>query len=260
LCWKQFTFDAVIYEIILDNSTRNVMKNITLVVLVVFFYACKHDNDTATPIVPVQGISLSIGYNVDNTPFRTDSFMYYTDAGYQYDVTMLDYYLSQISLIKPDSSTVLLKDFLYVCATDAGSNHVDLKDLPIGDYIGLQFNIGLDSLHNCTDALPATTDNLNMQWPEPMGGGYHFLRFEGHYAITGFAMHLGTSSCLIPVKIFKHIIISKNVKTPVNLVMNINEWFRNPYVFDFDTDGNYIMGNAAAMQKIAGNGVDVFNF
>ena len=73
-------------------------------------------------------------------------------------------------------------------------------------------------------------------------------------------MHLGTNACLIPIKINKRIVVSADGLTSVNLIMNINEWFRNPYIFDFNTDGNYIMGNLAAMKKIALNGTDVFNF
>ncbi len=41
--------------------------------------------------------------------------------------------------------------------------------------------------------------------------------------------------------------------------MNINEWYKNPEIYDFNTDGGYSMGNMMAMMKIAGNGADVFN-
>lgn len=228
------------------------------------FFSCKHDKDQTTPVTLVQGINLNIGYKVDNFSFLIDTFLYITDVGYQYKITKLNYYLSQLSLIKSDSTTLLLKDYQYVDAVVPSTNQLTLKNIPAGDYIGLQFNIGLDSIHNISNALATTADNINMQWPDPMGGGYHFLKFEGDYIDSsgnyGFAMHVGTNTCLIPVKIFKHVVILTNKTTPVNMVMNINEWFRNPNLFDFDVDGNYIMGNAAAMNKIAENGVDVFNF
>ena len=34
-----------------------------------------------------------------------------------------------------------------------------------------------------------------MAWPDVMGGGYHFLKLEGHYKkdslLAGYAMHIG---------------------------------------------------------------------
>lgn len=42
--------------------------------------------------------------------------------------------------------------------------------------------------------------------------------------------------------------------------MNLNEWFRNPFIYDFNIDGNYSMGSSAAMAKLKANGVDIFHF
>lgn len=159
---------------------------------------------------------------------------------------------------------MLLKNYHYVDAMNSSSNLLVLKDVPVGNYIGISFNIGLDSAQNISDGLPATTDNVNMKWPNPMGGGYHFLKLEGYYkdttATPGYAMHLGTNSCLVPIKLFKPINVTTDSKIPLGLVMNINEWYKNPTTFDFNKDGNYIMGNAAAMKKITDNGRDVFSF
>jgi uncharacterized protein YwgA len=41
--------------------------------------------------------------------------------------------------------------------------------------------------------------------------------------------------------------------------MNINEWYANPAVYDFEVDGNYSMGLSAAMLKLSKNGKDVFS-
>lgn len=233
-------------------------------VLFIMLFSCKKDETIGEIAEAQQGIDLSIAYKVDNESLVTNHFNYETQAGYKYSVTNLVYYLSQISLVKSDGSNILLKKFQYVDATVSETNHLILENVPEGNYLGITFNIGLDSLQNRSDMLPATPENINMQWPEPMGGGYHFLRLEGHYKDSsgtfGYAMHLGTNACLIPIKMNKRIAVSANKLTSVNLVMNINEWFRNPYTFDFNTDGNYIMGNPAAMKKIAVNGTDVFNF
>ena len=45
-----------------------------------------------------------------------------------------------------------------------------------------------------------------MAWPTAMGGGYHFMKVEGHYldtsnTIQGFAIHLGKNNNLVNVLI-----------------------------------------------------------
>ncbi|MBI2272049.1 MAG: hypothetical protein HYU69_17050 [Bacteroidetes bacterium] len=234
-------------------------------IFMVFLFSCKKESQRpANPAPPSQGIDLSVSYKVDSDVFMTNHFMYKTQAGYDYSITRLVYYLSEISLIKADSSGYLLKDYQYMDALTFQTNQLTLTNIPAGNYIGLKFNIGLDSIHNISDTLAVTPENINMQWPQMMGGGYHFLKLEGYYKDSsgtyGYNMHLGTNNCLIHVKLYKPITISTDTKTPVSIVMNINEWFRDPHVFDFNVDGNYIMGNAVAMKKIAENGTDVFSF
>lgn len=242
------------------------MKNVALVlglIMVLFVASCKKGNEPE-PTIHTQQIDLSISYKVDEESFMENCMMYQNKAGNEYSITKLVYYISQVSLIKADSGKVLLKNYHYVDAMNSSSNLLVLKDVPVGNYIGISFNIGLDSAQNISDGLPATTDNVNMKWPNPMGGGYHFLKLEGYYkdttATPGYAMHLGTNSCLVPIKLFKPINVTTDSKIPLGLVMNINEWYKNPTTFDFNKDGNYIMGNAAAMKKITDNGRDVFSF
>jgi len=241
------------------------MMKYTIVFLFLFIvFSCKKNKpDEPTP-VPNE-ITFSLGYMVDANPFYLNSKIYMNKAGNKYSISRLEYYISQLCLIKPDSSKVLLKDYQYVNATVMETNKLTSKNVPAGKYIGICFNIGVDSIHNIEDGLPVNTDNVNMIWPMMMGGGYHFLKLEGYFddpggVAYGFAMHLGTNSCLVPVKLFKEIFVAQDSNLEFNLTMNVNEWFQNPNIFDFNADGNYIMGNAAAMLKIAQNGVDVFSF
>jgi hypothetical protein len=236
---------------------------------IIFFFlvSCRKDHETPLPTPTPQSteMELNLAYNVDGNPFITNSLVYLNTAGNTYSITKLVYFLSQISLIKADSSIVLLKDYSYVDASIAATNQWSFKDMPAGNYIGIKFNIGLDSLHNISDTLANTIDNINMKWPDMMGGGYHFMKLEGYFKDStgtsyGYNMHLGTNISLVPIRLFKNISITANAMNPLNLKMNINEWFRNPHTYNFNTDGNYIMGNAILMKKIADNGVDVFSF
>jgi hypothetical protein len=234
--------------------------------LLIFLFSCKKDTTTIPPTsagsIPIQGLDLSFNYKIDNDPFMVNHFMYYTPAGYNYSISNISYYISRLNLIKADSTYLPIKDFLFIDALTSETNDFILATIPEGDYIGIKFNIGLDTSQNISFILPPTTENNNMQWPQLMGGGYHFLKLEGNYKDTlgtyGYAMHLGTNNCLIPIKFFKPITITKDTKTTIRFTMNINEWFKNPNLFDFNTDANNIMGDSINMKKIAENGSDVF--
>ena len=242
------------------------MKSATplFVFLFIFILSCKKKTPDPDLITTPTELSIDVSYKVDLAGLTANVFNYQTQAGYTYDVSKLVYYISQVSLIKPDSTSVLIKDYQYLDAFIPATNQIVLKDVPAGQYIGMKFNIGLDSIHNISFSLPATNENIGMQWPDMMGGGYHFMKLEGNFKDStgthGYAMHIGTNKCLVPIKIYKPVNVIANAKTPIHLVMNINEWYRNPHVFDFNKDGNYIMGNMNSMKKIVENGMDVFTY
>ncbi len=133
--------------------------------------------------------------------------------------------------------------------------------IPVGIYSSVTFYIGLDSLTNKTGILPNSLENINMAWPDMMGGGYHFMKMEGHFldstnTINGYAMHLGKNPNLVTININKQINLKINQEK--KLIMNINEWYKHPLIYDFNVDGNYSMSVMSAMMKLSKNGKDVF--
>jgi hypothetical protein len=223
-----------------------------------------------TPPPTSQGtITLNINYSVDSAALLWDTIVYKNAAGFKYSVTTLQYFLSDIYLIKQDSSKIKIQSYYYADASIPATGSFSITNVLNGNYIGICFNIGLDSALNIfPGGLPDQSVYNDMQWfPSgvPNGGGYHFLKFEGNYVDTnglqyGFAMHLGSDSCLIKENpLYKAISINNNQVT-LTMTMNLNEWFRNPYTYNFDTDGSFSMGNMPAMLKLVANGAKVFHF
>ncbi len=238
------------------------MKKIIFpIILIASFFACKKEE----VIEPEKtgNIRFSLGYEADGQTIVTDTIKYPIDAGYLISVATLDYYLSEIKLIRYDGVEVTVKDFHYASLKDAATNDISCSAPLQGSYKGIRFNIGIDSAHNVPDGLPNTTDNNNMIWPIPMGGGYHFMKFEGYFSDStgtfGYAMHLGKNENLVKVQLDTNFTIGDNAIN-IPLVMNVNEWFRNPYIYDFNVDGNYSMSSGPAMDKLKSNGTDVFHF
>lgn len=204
-------------------------------------------------------LQIQLHYKVDNLPLVFDSLLYYCSAGYNYEVTRLHYYLSGFVFTMADGAVYNHNQVYYIDARQAAMNSIHFPSFPKGICNKLNFYIGIDSLKNKTDLLPPTFDNINMGWPDAMGGGYHFIKLEGHYldsAVSkGFAMHIGKNQFLVPVQIDHPPIISGKL----SLTMNINEWFRHPYVYDFKLHGSYSMNSDSAMQLLSANGKDVFD-
>lgn len=213
------------------------------------------------PVPPVVGsVNFKIQYKVDGEQLTFDTIRYLNSAGNAYSVTKLEYYISDLTLIRGNGTVYSSKDIHYLNARS--TNKFTLADIPPGNYVGMSFHIGLNVDTNKTGKLPGKTENLNMAWPEPMGGGYHFLKFEGHFkdstgATLGYAMHVGTDICLMKVTI-DHPFDIRYLNQAQVMTMNVNQWFTDPVTYDLST-ANYIMGDPDNMLKIAGNGVNVFS-
>ena len=234
---------------------------IGIIVLVAFLLAQCGPVET---LPTIGSVNLTMEYKVDDVPLVPDSMIYQNKAGNQYSVNKLEYYLSNFELKKSDGRTIKVKGIYYINAFSTSWNRFLLDSIPVGTYDSLSFYVGLDSAQNLTDYLPNTTENANMFWPVPMGGGYHFMKMEGYYSDasgnnSGYAMHLGRNMNVVKVNIPMNFIV-KYKNEEGKLKMNINEWYRNPNDFNFDTDGRYIMGDGVAMQKIAQNGKSAFTF
>ena len=235
------------------------MKNLLVFVFILSFTACSKEDDPA-PVVEKK-LTLDLSVVSGNSAVQFDSIMYTNAAGNVYSVSRLQFYISNIQLIKPDSSLVTISEFNYVDARVSSTLSVT-RSIPIsGHFIGMKLQLGLDTAHNKSNFLPAIAENINMAWPDMMGGGYHFMKFEGVYvdgmSTPGFAMHLGRNAYLTNC-VISHSFDLVNGSNKMNLVMDLNEWFANPHIYDFNIDGNSSMGDMNDLLKLSQNGIDIF--
>ncbi|MBL0309774.1 MAG: hypothetical protein IPP77_08910 [Bacteroidetes bacterium] len=231
----------------------------TLFLVIVAGSGC---NKSDPPVIS-STVLLNTSYNVDDHSLIFDSLMYVNAAGNLYSLNRLEYYISGITLLKESGDSIRFDSIFYIDAQTLNTNSFSLKDVPVGNYIGMTFHLGLRPDQNVSNSLPATSENVNMAWPDPMGGGYHFMKMEGHVkdsvSSQGYAVHLGNNMNLVTCVILHPFKIEKAYEN-IDLAMNINEWYSNPYTYDLLLDGNYTMGSMALMSKISKNGADVFTF
>ncbi|HEY9176264.1 MAG TPA: MbnP family protein [Flavipsychrobacter sp.] len=238
------------------------MKNriFILMMAVLVVSACRKEKENVIPTPTVGDLTINLGYHVDGEQLLFDSLRYTNAAGNMYSVTKVHYYLSRFRFynrgeVKYSSDTIIYADA-------AQTTSFTFRSLPATIYDSVSFYIGLDEAQNISNSLPATAENVNMGWPDVMGGGYHFLKLEGHWMDStgklGYAMHIGKNGFLVRSGMKKGITIPGGKTSVMKLMMNINRWFANPNTYDLAKDGVYSMGNAPLMKKLSENGEDVF--
>lgn len=219
------------------------------------------ESDSTSDLYSSAKIALSV--NCDNISIIYDSLNYTNSSGNIYSIHNINLYISNISIKRDDGFLYKSKQIFYMDPNINGKNILQIDSIPKGNYNEIRFLVGIDSTRNIDFGMPTTTDNLNMAWPSAMGGGYHFIKIEGHYldsinVTKGYAIHLGKNENLVPIIINKNLSQLSSLHN-YSLQFNINEVFKNPYTYNLNIDKNYTMSDSLAMKKIKLNMQDAFS-
>lgn len=227
-----------------------------LLVATVYTTGCKKDKTT-----PFGKLVLKLEHKVDNAPLVWDSTMYTNEAGNRYGIERVQYYLSDFHFYSNRQPAYAIDSVFFVDAREAGKTTFTFPDCPTGYIDSVTFLIGVAPEHNISNKLPATADNIAMGWPDMMGGGYHFLKLEGHCEdgaqVRGFAAHIGKQGFQVHAGTRFNAHVNSDKPGEIIMTMNINEWFRGPYTYNL-LNGGYSMGNEQLMGLLKENGADVF--
>ncbi len=236
------------------------------VVLALLCSACTHE--------PSGHIKLNFSFVVDNDSLRLDTCMYRNAAGNLYEVNDVQFFISHVKFETASGEIVEIADNHGIHYTDIripGTLSWSIADeLPAEEYKSITFVFGLEGAQNSTGFFPNPPEN-NMSWPDVLGGGYHYMKINGRW-IDGsgvrqpFNLHSGkiatdsgfadnTFTVTLPLSQFA---VGKNSSADLTLQMNVNAWFSNPYLFDFNVFGGSIMQNREAQEVLRANGRDVF--
>lgn len=243
-------------KFIARKSTGTVVATTLLLFL---FTACKKNTYPPT----YTKATLTLEPYVDTEELLWDSLKYFNASANKYEVNTINMFISNITLHSSTGKKYISKKVFYLDPSNASKKTLKLDSIPIGKYIKMDFLLGLDTTTNKSHYLPSTTDNNNMAWPDMMGGGYHFLKFEGHYLDTalvkkGYAIHMGKNENLPSVS-FTTTMEQAYWDHTYTLKFNLNEVFANPYTYDLNYEKNYTMSDSAAMLIIKNNITDAFS-
>jgi hypothetical protein len=243
-------------------------------------FACKDEK-------PEPGkITLRFTEMVDTAFLDFDTVKYENEAGNQYMVTEVQYFLSNLKLCYREGGTYEIKDnhgIHYVDTDIPGTKLWAITDeVPSGYVDSIVFTFGLDEETN-KSGLFLNPPESNMFWPEELGGGYHYMKLNGkwldpdhelnpfnfhlgigqnydiNWQVTGFVQNYFKVSVYLPVYSSFIIAVNPGDTTALTLSMNINSWFTTPHTWDFNVMGGMMMQSQEAMKAACENGSDVFS-
>ncbi len=251
------------------------MKKIALLfIALVSFLACDNDDETATPVVE-SVVSISFTQSFDGSPITANEFnaiSYTNENGEQLSISRLRYLMSDIVLTDANGTEAVIGDYSLV---DVGENSGVLLEAPMtfepGEYT-LSMRFGFSDADNTNAAYP----DLNAaSWgvPAPLGGGYHYMQMEGMYinsedVNTNYQYHTiraaenpGEAPTLTDTSIAINLgtLTIEGSVTIIEVNMNIEEWYKNPIVWDLNELYTMLMPNYEAQIMMNQNGQNVFN-
>lgn len=240
-------------------------KSIILIMAsAIIFASCKKEESNKKG-----SVNLSFNHTVGAEELQFDNKKYSTSQGHVYEVRNLEYFISNLTFKKSDGEEIVVSQPIYVNAENPTFlSKSDLVQLEEGVYTSVGLTFGIDSTQNVSNTL-SSPEEIDMAWPDGMmGGGYHYMKFEGTYDSIGdplinnpFNLHTGGSMAND---------LSFDVTFPnsaftvdedgINIVisMDLNQWLVTPNTYDFAEFGPAIMMNLDAQNLLRANGASVF--
>ncbi|MBO2010832.1 MbnP family protein [Hymenobacter negativus] len=152
---------------------------------------CKKDEPAAAT---TGEFTLHMANVVGTAPLALDVATYQNANGDNFTVSTFKYYISNVILRKSDNSTYAVPNsYFLVDQSKADSQDLLMKDVPVGDYTGITFTVGVDSARtkagNFTGVLNA---NNGMYW-DMNGPEFINVKLEGRSQqapSTGLIFHI----------------------------------------------------------------------
>ena len=258
--------------------------NIGIIILIGFFGFNCSDNPQEEPVEEYGKVVIYFEHSCENSPVYFDTLVYTNVAGNQYLINEIQYFISDVTLYKDDGTVKMIddwKDIHYVDSDIPETFNWEVYDkIEPGYYDSIAFTFGFNESKNISFMF-VNSPEMEMFWPEYLGGGFHYLKLNGKWLPEGqiqtlpFNFHMGIGQIYyqesdsivgfvhnhfrvsLPGSEFS---ISKGGTEYFVFVMNVEKWFEQPHVYNHDEFGGDIMQKQEAMQIAKENGWNVFTF
>ncbi|OSY88683.1 hypothetical protein WH52_03120 [Tenacibaculum holothuriorum] len=253
-------------------------RNILLLISTVFIlFSCSSNTEEVPQSV---NITLKFTHNWNGTPVTASDFntiKFTNKNGEKISIERLRYVVSNITILPVDLSNTSLADG--VLGFGVTRNFINLKEkeglsLETFAFTGIKkigFRFGFSDFEN-NDGIYQDLNSANFNVPAMLGGGYHYMQFDGKYLDTNnqeqpFNYHaIRAIDKTVTPNITKDTSFRVDLgevnitgDAEIEIKMNIAQWFENPNTWDLNKLNTVLMPNYNAQLLISENGKSVFS-
>lgn len=219
-----------------------------LVLIAVLFFACGEDEKIELEN-PQISFHFKHYYKSQTLDVRSDNNLIYTnEMGNPWNVKSIKYFISKLIVYKDNGEAYDVNMYKLINPAESNTSYQEyvLKDIPEGHYNKVSFIFGIDSARNKLLGLGNNSEVNSMEWPDPLGGGYHFMMMDGVFkrkdsVLSGYGIHLGKNGNQYKAEFPIDFNASKGANANINILVNIDQWFDGLNKIDLNDGYGYIM-------------------
>ena len=240
-------------------------KYCLLVLILILVTRCSEEKECC--VQPQFTITLNFTHHWNGlkiTPKDFNELKFTNENGERLSIERLRYLISNISLING-------KNYHLIDVGENSGTSITIPELTDESY-ALSFRFGLSDEDN-TDGTYQDLNSVSFSVPGVLGGGYHFMQFDGKYIdnnneATGFNYHTikGVDTTDPDNLKFEDTSFEVNLgtvvvanTTEIEIKMNLAEWFKNPNTWNLNELNTVLMPNFEAQKMMRANGDSVFS-
>lgn len=253
-----------------------------------YLAACGDETDSTEPEpVQVEGdgkLRLKFDNVVGNQDLILNDGVYQNSAGEDFSVTKFNYFVTNIKLLRADGTQYVIpqdSSYFRVVEQDSLSRTINLNRIPKGEYTGVEYTLGVDSLRSVSGiekrggALDPAGDMAGdgMYWA--WSSGYIFLKFEGYSpqatsANGKFYYHIGffggyDSKTVNNIKTIKldfagnKVVVGKDTIPEIGITADVKKVFEGPVPLSIAKNPS-VMFDFTLSSNVANNYKNMFRF
>lgn len=245
-----------------------------LIILSLLLMNCSSDNDE---FLQNKKVTINFIHEWDGTPVTKNDFndiKFVTENGDSVSINLYRYLLSNIKLVDPTGVETPIRDYVLIDLGEENNLSISVDTLILDRTYNLNFTFGFNDTDNI-DGIYPDLNTANFNSPQSLGGGYHYMQFDGKYTSattttpSGFNYHairaVDNSDPNNPVYQDTSFTVNltdiwlQNSNETITVKVNIAEWFKNPTTWNLDEMNQSLMGNFEAQMIMSGNGKTVFS-
>jgi len=240
-------------------------KYCLLILILILVTRCNEEKECC--VQPQFTITLNFTHHWNGlkiTPQDFNDLKFTNKNGERLSIERLRYLVSNISLING-------KNYHLIDVGENSGTSITIPELTNESY-ALSFRFGFSDEDN-TDGTYQDLNSVSFSVPGMLGGGYHFMQFDGKYIdnnneASGFNYHtIKAVDRTDPNNLkFEDTSFEVNLGTievasnpEIEIKMNLAEWFKNPNTWNLNELNSILMPNFEAQKMMRANGDTVFS-